>query len=121
MDDSRRQPLSQAHVDQSYNAAIARVHKHVPPEEAPGLLQKRFQIINLWRPIENPALDWPLALCDCRSVEVAKDMVTVTLIYRDHEGETLGIRYNPNHRWKYLHGMTPEEVVFIKWYFNSVL
>ncbi|KAG2074375.1 hypothetical protein BDR04DRAFT_1093039 [Suillus decipiens] len=110
----KRQPVSQAHVDQTPAAAIARVHRHLPPTEAPALLRKRFQIINLWRPISHPAEDWPLALCDYRSVDFEKDLVPVALLYPDREGETFGVKYNPNHQWKYLKGMTPEEFVLIK-------
>ncbi|TFK23986.1 hypothetical protein FA15DRAFT_704949, partial [Coprinopsis marcescibilis] len=55
------QPASLVHVDQTPKASIARVSRHLPASEVPGLLQKRFQIINLWRPISHPALDWPLA------------------------------------------------------------
>jgi hypothetical protein len=110
-----RQPVSQVHVDQSYAAAISRVHRHLPAEEVPKLLSKRFQIINLWRPIEHPAIDWPLALCDYRSVDVKEDVVPIARISPEREGETLGVKPNKNHKWKYLHGMTPDEVALIKW------
>jgi len=42
--------------------------------------------------------------------------VPVTLVYPDREGETLGVKYSENYRWKYLRGMTPEEGVLIKWW-----
>ncbi|KAJ3529188.1 hypothetical protein NMY22_g9099 [Coprinellus aureogranulatus] len=69
--------------------------------------------------INVPALEWPLGLCDYRSVNPEKDALPVALVYPDREGETYGITYNPNHKWKYLRGMTPEEVVLIKC-FDSV-
>ncbi|KIM43507.1 hypothetical protein M413DRAFT_25865 [Hebeloma cylindrosporum] len=103
----------QVHVDQTNKSAITRVHRHLPADEAPELLKRRFQIINLWRPIVNPAIDWPLGLCDYRSV-AENDSFPMALIFPDREGETLGVKYNPNHKWKYLHGMTPEEIVLIK-------
>lgn len=87
----------------------------MPPEEAPELLKKRFQIINLWRPISHPAWDWPLALCDYRSVDPEKDTQAVSLVFPDREGEIYGIFNRPNHQWKYVSGMTPDEVVLIKW------
>lgn len=116
VDDSpdRRQPVAQVHVDQTTASAIARVHRHLPASDAPKLLERRFQIVNLWRPIANPAVDWPLALCDYRSVDLKRDSFPVALIFPDREGETLGIKFNENHKWKYLHGMTPEEIVLIK-------
>ena len=81
----------------------------------PELLKKRFQIINLWRPIGRPAWDWPLALCDYRSID-RTDLVPTTLRYPDREGETLSVRYNPNHKWYYLSNQTPDEVTLIKCY-----
>ncbi|TFK33614.1 hypothetical protein BDQ12DRAFT_614998 [Crucibulum laeve] len=113
-DPKLRQPVSLAHVDQSTAASIARVHRHLPPSDVPSLLKRRFQIINLWRPISHVALDWPLALCDYRSVDAKNDILPVALIYPDREGETLGVKYNPDHRWKYLRGTTPDELVLIK-------
>ncbi|KAJ7190768.1 hypothetical protein GGX14DRAFT_507112, partial [Mycena pura] len=116
IDDSpnRRQPVSQTHIDQTNASAVARVHRHLPAEEVPELLKHRFQIINLWRPISHPALDWPLALCDFRSVEPANDVLPVTLVYPDRKGETFGVKYNPKQRWTYFSGVTPEELILIK-------
>ena len=33
----------------------------------------------------------------------------------DGTGEVLVVKHNENHKWKFLHGMTPEEIVLIKW------
>ena len=111
----RHQPVAQVHIDQTPTTSIAKVHRHLPAPDVPKLLERRFQIINLWRPISVPAVDWPLALCDYRSFDIKKDTFPVTLIFPERKGETLGIKYNENHKWKYLHGMTPEEIVLIKW------
>ncbi|KII85473.1 hypothetical protein PLICRDRAFT_178542 [Plicaturopsis crispa FD-325 SS-3] len=111
---TKRQPLGLVHVDQTPESAVDRVRRHLPADDVPTLLSKRFQIINLWRPIGHAALDWPLALCDFRSVDVKNDLVPVALIYPDREGETFGVKYNAGHRWKYLRGMEPDEVALIK-------
>ncbi|KAI0297529.1 hypothetical protein B0F90DRAFT_1634094 [Multifurca ochricompacta] len=110
----KRQPVSAVHVDQTTASAIARVHRHLPPEDAPSLLEKRFQIINLWRPIHHPAYDWPLTLCDYNTVDRKRDLIPNTLKYPDREGETYGVQWNEAHQWKYVRGMTPEEGVLIK-------
>jgi hypothetical protein len=78
-------------------------------------VKRRFQIINLWRPISHPAFDTPLALCDYRSVAFDKDLVPSRLIYADHEGETFGVAESPDHKWKYVSGLRPHEYVLIKW------
>ncbi|TFK84967.1 hypothetical protein K466DRAFT_654481 [Polyporus arcularius HHB13444] len=112
----KRQPVPQVHIDQTPASARARVQRHLPEEDVPKLLAGRFQIINLWRPISHPAYDWPLALCDYRSVDRENDLVPTTLKYPDRDGETYSVKFNPGNKWKYLRGMAPEEVVFIKCY-----
>jgi hypothetical protein len=92
-----------------------RVHRHVPAAEAKARLDKRFQIINLWRPIQHPAFDTPLALCDYRSVDYDKDLVASKLIFPGRVGETFSVSENPNHRWKYVSGLRPDEYTLIKW------
>ncbi|OBZ67239.1 Uncharacterized protein in dcmA 3'region [Grifola frondosa] len=93
VDDSpeKRQPVPQVHVDQTPQSARARVERHLPAEDVPELLAHRFQIINLWRPIAEPAYDWPLALCDFASVDAKNDLVPVALKYPDRDGETFGV------------------------------
>jgi len=115
----KRRPVSQVHVDQTPAAAEARVHRHMPASEVKSLLEHRYQIINLWRPIDNPALDFPLAMCDYTSVNAERDLVPVRLLYPDREGETFGVKYSPDHRWKYVRGLNTDEVVLIKC-FDSV-
>jgi hypothetical protein len=107
-------PVSQVHVDQTTASATARVYRHLA-SDADSLVKCRFQIINLWRPILHTALDWPLALCDYWSIDTKEDLVPVALVYPDREGETFGVKYNPNHQWKYIRGMEPDEGVLIKW------
>jgi hypothetical protein len=139
---SPRQPVQQVHVDQTPGAAAARVRRHLPPEDAEDLLKGRYQIINVWRPIENPASDFPLAVIDWRSTSPS-DFVKVDLLYplRNREdgtdddrgkevfpdpesahdttgyeikGETYSVQPNDKHKFYYVKDMTPEEAMFIK-------
>jgi hypothetical protein len=91
--------------------------RHLPPEDVPALLQKRFQIINLWRPIGHNAVDRPLALCDYRTVDLKNDLVRTALLYPNgYEGETFNVKHNPNQRWKFIRAVQPDECILIKWY-----
>ena len=81
---SPRQPVQQVHVDQTPMAAAARVRRHLPADEAEQLLQGRYQIINVWRPISHPATDRPLAVVDWRSTSHS-DFVKLDLLYPDRE------------------------------------
>jgi len=48
--------------------------------------------------IAHPAVDWPSALCDYRSGDL-KDAFPVARISPESTGETLGVKYNENHKW----------------------
>ncbi|KAG7086156.1 hypothetical protein E1B28_002116 [Marasmius oreades] len=119
-DPKRRGPAATVHVDQTPSAAVSRAHRYFASlgneEEAERLLKKRFQIINLWRPITHPADDRPLALCDFRSTNPEEDLVRVELVFPERDGETYGVVWNPGHQWKYLKGMKLDEVILIKCY-----
>ncbi|KAF9261031.1 hypothetical protein L218DRAFT_554401 [Marasmius fiardii PR-910] len=111
-DAKKRRPAVQVHVDVNESFSIEALHQYAPPSENKESLQnRRFQIINLWRPLSHPAYDWPLALCDYSSVDLNSDLFTIT---RKH-AET-AVKYNPKHQWKYLRGMKPDEILLLKNY-----
>ncbi|KAF2842383.1 hypothetical protein M501DRAFT_1013727 [Patellaria atrata CBS 101060] len=142
--DAPRQPVQQVHVDQSPSAAAARVRRHLPPQEAEEVLRsgRRFQIVNVWRPIAHAASDFPLAVVDWRSTSPS-DFVPVDLLYPTRadsvhddddrgkeilpdpesvtstagyevKGETLAVAANDAHRFCYVKDMRPDEVMLLK-------
>ncbi|KAG8934441.1 hypothetical protein FRC03_003430 [Tulasnella sp. 419] len=116
-DPKHRQPVPIVHVDQTPGSAERRLRRHAPPELIPELLSKRYQIINVWRPIENPAFDYPLTVCDYRTVDADRDLVATTLKYPDgKDGETFNVREDKGHKWVYLKGIQPDEALLIKCY-----
>ena len=108
-----REPGNRVHNDQTFLSGPRRVRDHLPPEEAEARLRKRHGIINFWRPIGNPVENWPLALCDARSI-APSDLVPTDLVYPDKVGETYSFRYNPDHRWFYYPRLSPDEVLLLK-------
>jgi len=108
-----RGPVRRVHIDQSYSASVDRVRHHLP-DEADALLKRRFQIINVWRPIKTIFKD-PLAVADAHSVPET-DLVGAALIYPNRRGETYTVKPNKAHRWYFKYGQTPEEVTLIKCY-----
>ncbi|KAK0671662.1 hypothetical protein QBC41DRAFT_48830 [Cercophora samala] len=128
-------PATHPHIDQSTRGALLRVKRHMG-EEAEQLLKGRVRVIkyafspplalghvgtqltlemlSVWRPLAN-VTSWPLALCDARTVS-PEDLVTCDIVRRRYVGETYFGKHNPKHKWHYLSGMTPEDVIFIKVY-----
>ncbi|KAI0923396.1 hypothetical protein AcV5_008958 [Taiwanofungus camphoratus] len=114
-----RGPAERVHIDQTFDAAVKRVQYHLS-DEAEELLKGRVRIINVWRPIQNPVAHRPLAVSDWRYLDTTHDLVPARLIYPHREGSTFSVRYNPNHKWYYLSGQTPDEVLLIKCYDSEV-
>ncbi|MCJ1226394.1 hypothetical protein MMC12_003045 [Toensbergia leucococca] len=137
---SPRQPVQQVHVDQTPQAAETRVRRHLPPDEAEQLLNGRYQIINIWRPIGHPASDFPLAVIDWRTTQPS-DFVKIDLLYPQRndndnddrgkeklpeeasvistegyevKGETFGVVPSEGHKFYYMKDMRPDEVMFLK-------
>ncbi|KAK4031481.1 hypothetical protein C8A01DRAFT_51447 [Parachaetomium inaequale] len=108
-----RGPVHYVHIDQTESASVDRVRYHLPGE-AESLLQKRFQIINVWRPIKTVLKD-PFAFADSTSVDES-DLVAVAYIYPDRKGETYVVKPSPSHRWYFKYAQRPDEVTLIKCY-----
>lgn len=109
-----RQPVPRVHNDYTVKSGPQRV-RDLLPEEAGTLLQRRFSIVNVWRPILGPLQDHPLALCDARTVQ-PQDFVALNLIYPDRIGEVYTVNFAERHRWYYAPEMQNDEVMLIKTY-----
>ncbi|KAL4862489.1 hypothetical protein BDV12DRAFT_42723 [Aspergillus spectabilis] len=109
-----RQPVIFAHVDQTPYAAELRVRQHVEdPEEAEKLLQGRYRIINVWRPLNGKVESMPLAFASATTVGL-DDLSKIERRYPHYTGETMGVKYNPNQQWFYWSGIDNDERILIK-------
>ena len=113
-----KMPAKGVHNDYTAWSSPKRV-RDLMGDEAEALLQNRFAIINLWRPIRGPLLESPLALCDAQSLE-DENLIASDLKYPDRTGETYSITYNPNQRHYYFPKMQADEAVLIRC-FDSAL
>jgi hypothetical protein len=109
-----RQPVPRVHNDYTVKSGPQRV-RDLLGDEADALLQKRFSVINVWRPIRGPIQDSPLAVSDARSV-TQHDLVATDLVYPDRTGEIYYVKFNPEHKWFYAPAMRNDEVMLIKCY-----
>ncbi|KAK3681222.1 hypothetical protein B0T22DRAFT_473060 [Podospora appendiculata] len=108
---ANRGPVTRTHVDQSYAGAELRLRYELP-DDADELVKRRYQIINIWRPIETILKD-PIAVASAGSVPDA-DLVGAEMTEDDFKGESWVVRHNPDHQWFYKHQMTPQDVLLIK-------
>jgi hypothetical protein len=112
---SAQKPVFHVHTDFTAGSAPIRARTVLPAEVTAG---RRLVELNLWRPINGPVLDNPLALCDASSVN-ASDLLPARLLYPEREGEIYYVRFDAAHRWWYASEMQRDEVWVFKNYDSS--
>lgn len=127
--DGRNQPpASDVHVDMSPETAPHGA-RAMFAQAAPGKTFRRFLASSFWRPYSQPPQDWPVALCDHRSI-APEEGVPNRRIVRDRRPKpeemlapipneedipaALIFRYGPHHRWFYYPDMNRDETLLIK-------
>ncbi|KAI1144779.1 hypothetical protein F4825DRAFT_445537 [Nemania diffusa] len=111
--DRKRQPLVSAHIDQTYASSVQRV-KHHMGSDADSLLNHRFQVVNLWRPLFGPLRDFPLTVGDARSFDLDRDGEATDLVFPHYVGESLNLYHHPGHQWYYVSDQSRDEVWMFK-------
>jgi hypothetical protein len=119
LDDKHRNPSFFPHVDVSAAGAPTVVERWLGKEEGERVMQNRFQIINIWRPLgSNPITQKPLTICDYRSVDVEKDVHPLNVRGADYHGASYIMSRNSQdaHIWYYLSNMGSDEMFVFKIY-----
>ena len=109
-----REPVPIVHNDYTEWSARQRV-LDLLPEEAQALLQRRFMVVQVWRPIGGPVRSWPLAICDAQSLS-PKDLIAAERRHPNRVGEIYQVSFNPAHRWYYFEAMHQNEALVFKCY-----
>lgn len=122
-------PAGEAHVD--YNEITGRrtAARVYAQQFAEGPGYRRYICVSLWRALSPGPQDWPLALCDGRTVNDAQTTSnTLFVVDRFPEGDALVapvadedqmiaatiFRHDPAHRWWYFADMTADDVLLFK-------
>ncbi|KAF3765876.1 hypothetical protein M406DRAFT_356101 [Cryphonectria parasitica EP155] len=116
-----RGPVTRTHIDQTPVSAAMRVRRHLG-DDAESLLQGRYRIINVWRPLnKKPVESFPLAFASSNTVDDA-DVIPVEHRYANgYNGFTAAIRYNRDQQWHYLSGMTGNERLLLECFDSEAL
>ncbi|KAF5011182.1 hypothetical protein FDECE_2668 [Fusarium decemcellulare] len=112
------QPTAMAHIDFTVREG-ERMLRTMFGDRAEDIISHPWKVVKLsaisaWRPLRGPLNDWPLGLCDARSVEYAADTMPADIVYREWATENLQIHYNPRHEWYFLPDQTTDEVLLFK-------
>lgn len=69
---------------------------------------------SLWKPIKGPLNDWPLGLCDTRSVDFHRDTIASDVVFDGFVTENLQIMHSPEFKWYYLPDHNTWEALIFK-------
>jgi hypothetical protein len=107
-----REPAQLVHNDYTSNSGQVCLRENLGADAA-ELARGRFQIVNVWRPLVDPVEDYPLALCDARSLDPS-DLIDSERRAPNHTGEIQLAVYAAEQRWYYYSAMRPPEVLVFK-------
>ena len=116
-DQTHKNPVFFPHVDNDPPAARAKVLEILGKEEGERLMQKRFQIVNIWKPLgHNPIVNTPLALCDYQSIDPNSDLHSVEVL---ESKNTIALylisqKMKDTQKWCYVSNMKSNEMFMIK-------
>ena len=69
---------------------------------------------SLWKPLKGPLNDWPLGLCDTRSVDFPRDTLASDVVFDGFVTENLQIMHSPKYKWYYLPDHNTWEALIFK-------
>nr|QTE75998.1 ScyL2 [Scytalidium album] len=107
-------PAKVVHVDQSGPHVTERIHKAFP-DCADFLLRGHVRLINLWRPINGPIQNWPLAVCDANSLP-EENLIETDRIRKAQKGNTRFVIQAPSMKWYYQSKMEDNTLLVFKSY-----
>jgi len=118
-----RDPVPAPHSDYDDSSARQRMRDKFG-DGADERLRGRFAIVNVWRSMSGPIEQWPLTMCDARTVD--DDFLISTQREAPIRPEpsfeyarpsaTRHAAYDSNHRWYYFPRMAQNEVLLFKNY-----
>lgn len=59
-------------------------------------------------------MDWPLAVCDARTVDFARDTMAGDVVDRHQVFENTQVHHDAGQQWYYLGGQMPDELIVFK-------
>ena len=118
---NHRIPVLYSHVDYTIDSGLKRTKEILRNNKITFNQKHRYSLINIWRPVKKVIVDYPLALCDGKTV-LMNDLVQTNIYHYGmenlkkprHSGKIYSLINNRNHKWYFLSKMRPNEIFLIK-------
>ncbi|KAH8585360.1 hypothetical protein B0O99DRAFT_647146 [Bisporella sp. PMI_857] len=105
------QPATRVHIDYSLYSAdrTARAFFRDLP-----LDYRRLVTVNFWKSFQGPGNDWPLALCDYRTIRYGVESTPTDRVYHNRFTENQRLYFSPDHKWYYFKDLGIDEVLMFR-------
>ena len=116
---THKNPVLYPHIDNNSRGAQLKLEEVLSKEEASKALKKRWQIVNVWRPLgPHPVTNMPLTICDYSSIDTTKDIHVSEARTSHVSSEVYMVSRNAQdaHRWYFLSDMRSDEMFVFKNY-----
>jgi len=104
-----KQPTTVAHMDMSREWAATMGRRLNHKIGLGNLPSQKYQYINVWKPLRGPVQDWPLALCDPRTVDPAS-LQDGDVVFKDFVIENKLLQYKTENKWYYVSNQRADEI-----------
>lgn len=119
-----RDPVPAPHSDYTDASAFQRMRDKFGDAEAAARLTRRFAIVNAWRSMGGTLEQWPLTVCDARTIDDSRltqtrreaPVRTDPSFEYNRPSETRHAVFDPAHTWYWFPRMTAGEVLLFKNY-----
>src|SRR3954470_629769 len=71
---------------------------------------------SVWKPLEGPLRDYPMAYCDAKTLDPQTDLLAVDEVFPKVANEVYQVLYNPKHKWYYIPDQLDSEVAIFAGY-----
>ncbi|CZR62749.1 uncharacterized protein PAC_12646 [Phialocephala subalpina] len=120
------QPATLVHIDFSYESAVrtAQAAFKMSPVQYRRLVtvklvtQRDFEsscfeteMYSFWKSFQGPGNDWPLALCDSRTIDYVAETIAADVVFYNSFTENERVSYSPNHEWYYFKDLRDDEII----------
>ena len=108
--DYSSKPLANFHMDNDMVTAEMNLRRTLGDAEAERWLQKRWAIINVWRPVGDTVSQWPLALLDSRDIKVGENTESI-FTKNNYKSHFSALKYSPGFKFYYVNQLTVDEAL----------
>ena len=103
-------PLATFHMDNDRETAELNLRRNLGDTEAERWLGKHWGIINVWRPIGETVLQWPLALLDSHDIKAGENTESI-FTKNNYKSHFSALKYSPDFKFYYVNKLTTDEAL----------